>query len=505
MSITGHHNEYFYPGKYIVKINGLICLLMVLVCSWSSAQHPENYLQPTAMKKDLVWLQRKILLYHPACIDSVRYDSVNAAFQTAFYEVEKPMQELSFLLLLRRTLGSLRCGHSTALPSKSFYRYYGKARPRPFFPLQVLSLPGNCVVRFNGSDDSKIKIGDRISYINQESMEDLQNELLQILPSDGYHQSFRHHHLSLNFPSYYLFLRGPYYYFETSLTDTSGRSKNKTLSLRSQTKTVSKPRANRSVHVLLSDGKDRDYATLKSNPAMACLRLGNFNGKTGWYRKVFQKIQRTGVKNLILDLRGNPGGSLHEANALLSYLLPDTFSMKFVRRSGRIHFNGHGNLGIKSLLSMLQFRWLPKKRKGSGGTTWRQGETIITRYCFEPEKPLNYTGRLLVLMDGGTFSSAAYVSAQLRKAERAVLAGDESGGAARGCNAILIPTLTLAETRLRITMPLYFLDHEIIDPAFRGLCPEIPLPAPDPAQKLNGIDSELEFLAKHFKFIPDLR
>ncbi len=479
--------------------------MVFLLSSIATAQHPENYFQPSAMKRDLIWLQRKILLYHPACMDSSRYDSVNAAFQTAFYEVEKPMQELSFLLLLRKTLGSLRCGHSTALPSRSFYRYYEKARPRPFFPLQVLSLPGNSVVRFNGSDDPNIKIGDRISYINQESMEDLQNELLQILPADGYHQSFRHHHLSLNFPSYYLFLRGPYYYFETSLTDTSGKTKNKTLSLRSQTKSISKPRANRSSIVLLHDGPYRDYATLKSNPAMVCLRLSRFSGKTGWYRKVFQTIQRTGVKNLILDLRGNPGGSLYEANALLSYLLPDSFSMKFVRRSGRIHFNGRGNLGIKSLLSMLQFRWLPRKRNGTGGTSFRQGETIVTRYHFETEKTLNYKGKLLVLMDGGTFSSAAYVSAQLRKKGRAVLAGDESGGAARGCNAILIPTLTLAETKLRISMPLYFLDHEINDPAFRGLCPEIPLPAPDPSQKLNGIDSELEFLARQFKSIPEVR
>jgi C-terminal processing protease CtpA/Prc len=462
----------------------------------SIAQHPEIYLQPTALKRDLVWLQRKILLYHPACRDSLRYDSVNAAFETAFYEAEKPMQELPFLLLLRRTLSVLRCGHSVAIPSKSFYRYYEKARPRPFFPLQVNSHPEGVKVRFNGSDDPKIKIGDRIAYLNQELMEDLQKELLQILPADGYHNGFRHYHLSLDFPTYYLFLRGPYYYFETTLQDTSGKIRTKTLSLRSQTKIISKARTNRSCKLLLRDGQYRDLSIVKTNASVGCLRISRFKGKVRWYRKAFQKLEEAGVKTLILDLRGNPGGNLMEANGLLAHLLPDTFSMRFIRRAGRINFNGRSNLGLIDRFNLALFRWLPSRRSDFGGTSQRSGESITTRYTYKPLNQYRYRGNLIVLMDGGTFSSASYVAAQLRKKGRALLAGEESGGAARGCNAILIPTVTLPETKLQVSLPLYFLDHEKGDPDFRGLIPDLPVPPADPAVFLSGLDPVLEHLAQ---------
>jgi hypothetical protein len=474
----------------------LLVGILFLIITKAYTQHPETYLQPKDMKSDLVWLQRKILLYHPACRDSLRYDSVNAAFEVAFYEAEKPMQELPFLRLLRQTLFSLRCGHSTAIPSRTFFRYYEKARPRPFFPLQISSEPGKMSVRFNGSDDPKIKPGDQITFINQEAAEDLQSEMLSILPSDGYHNSFRHYHLSLNFPSYYLFLRGPYYYFETSLEDTSGKKRTSTLSLRSQTRVISRAKPSRSTQVLLSDGKDRDFSLLKSRPSLACLRISRFKGKPGWYRKVFNRLQRSQVKTLILDLRGNSGGNLFEANVLLSYLMPDTFSMKFIRRTGRIHFNGHSNLGLRSLLSMLRFRWLPSQRKGMGATARRNGEIIETRYRYRPEKECPFRGKLIVLMDGGTFSSASYVCAKLKKAGRASLAGQESGGAARGFNSVLTPTLTLPETRLRITMPLYFLDQEFNDPFFRGLQPDFPIASSNPALRLSGIDPELEYLSR---------
>jgi C-terminal processing protease CtpA/Prc len=483
--------SFFYIDKLLKGI-----LIILSVGFSAKAQHPENYLQPAAMKRDLVWLQRKILLYHPACRDSVRYDSVNAAFEIAFYEAEKPMQELPFLRLLRKTLNTLRCGHTTAIPSRAFYRYYEKARPRPLFPLQISSQPGQLKVRFNGSGDPAIKVGDQVSNINQESVEDLQPELLNLLPADGYHSGFRHYHLSLNFPTYYLFLRGPYYYFETTLQDSSGRIRTKTLSLRSQRKVLSRIRPGRSSRMLISDGSNRDLSQLKGNPSTACLRIQQFQGKSGWYRKVFQRIEKDRFKNLILDVRGNSGGSLHEVNELLRYLLPDTFSMRFIRRAGRIQFNGRSNLSLGSRISMAIFRLLPEKRKNAGGTCKRVGDDYITRYRFKPRQNGVFKGRIVVLMDGGTFSSAAYLASQLRKFGKAELAGTESGGASRGCNAILIPSLTLPETRLRISMPLYHLDHEITDKEFRGLLPDIPLPESGPDLKLRGIDPELEALAR---------
>lgn len=481
----------------MTRIGALFFLAIFSIIQTSRAQHPDNYFQPADMKRDILWLQEKVLQYHPACIDPIRKDSVTAAFQIARYEAEKPLQELQFLRLLRHTLLTLRCGHSTAIPSKSFYKYYQKAKPKPIFPLQVFSFDQNLFVRFNGSNNPSIKIGDRLTSINQESSRDITNSMMDILPSDGYHNSFRNYHMSLNFPTYYLFIRGPSYDYETKLVDSSGKTRSTILSLRTQGKIISKPQKNRTSRVILNGGNSRDLSVLVSNPSIACLRISEFKGKSGWYAKSFQKLEKGKFRTLILDLRGNAGGSLLEANELLSYLLPDTFSMKFMRRSSSIGFNGRSDLSLRARISMAVFRLLPDHTTGRHNTSSNEGEIISTRFRFKPQKRHGFNGKLIVLMDGGTFSSASYVAAKLRKAGRAELAGEESGGAAKGCNALITPTITLPETKLRVSLPLYFLDHEMGAIPFRGLQPDYKLMPPDPSLSLKGIDPELEFLARH--------
>lgn len=485
----------------MTRIGALFFLIIFSIIQTSKAQHPDNYFQPADMKRDILWLQEKVLQYHPACIDPLRKDSVTAAFQIARYEAEKPLQELQFLRLLRHTLLTLRCGHSTAIPSKSFYKYYQKAKPKPIFPLQVFSFDQNLFVRFNGSNNPSIKIGDRLTSINQESSRDITNSMMDILPSDGYHNSFRNYHMSLNFPTYYLFIRGPSYDYETKLVDSSGKSRSTILSLRTQGKIISKPQKNRTSRVILNGGNSRDLSVLVSNPSIACLRISEFKGKSGWYAKSFQKLEKGKFRTLILDLRGNAGGSLLEANELLSYLLPDTFSMKFMRRSASIGFNGRSDLSLRARISMAVFRLLPDHTTGRHNTSSNENEIISTRFRFKPQKRNGFKGKLIVLMDGGTFSSASYVAAKLRKAGRAELAGEESGGAAKGCNALITPTITLPETKLRVSLPLYFLDHEMGAIPFRGLQPDYKLMPPDPSLSLKGIDPELEFLARHILLI----
>ena len=74
--------------------------------------------------------------------------------------------------------------------------------------------------------------------------------------------------------------------------------------------------------------------------------------------------------------------------------------------------------------------------------------------------------------------------------------GEESGGAASGSYAMVMPTLALPRTKMRVTLPLYRLNHEMGDVPFRGLLPDLKL-EPNISLKIKGIDSELEYLARH--------
>ena len=366
------------------------------------------------------------------------------------------------------------------------------------YPLQVYASDDGLVVRYNESDDAKIAIGDKILTINQESTQDISNSILDFLPGDGYHSSFKKFHLSLNFPTYYLFSRGPNYAFESGILDTSGRFSKHSFSLRSPGKSISKQSPQRSIKFIKSDDQ-RALGTIASNPKIGILKVYGFAGRTSWYKAAFQEIEKRKFEYLVIDLRGNAGGNLFNANQLLSYLLPDTFSMSFDRKDQKIKFEGNSNMNIGMRFSLHAFKWLSTKPKGMRPTCEKKGNILVNRFRFSPAESYAYDGKLLVLMDGGTFSAATLVAAQLRKKRNSPLIGDESGGGALGCYAMIVPTLTLPNTKMRVFLPLYHINHEVNDLPGRGLLPDFYI-LPDLAKKVKGRDTELEYISKNLNW-----
>lgn len=486
------------PGPE-TRIRKLTRMVILWLCVWPGlfyGQHPDNLFSPRGMQKDLLWLQRKVLRYHPACRDSIRSDSVRQAFEMAQYEAEKPLTELQFLRLLRKTLNATRCGHTTALPSRAFFSYYRKALPKPVFPLQVYQNRKGMFVRFNGSNDSSIAVGDRILTLNQEPVDSLVSELLEILPGDGYHNTFKLHHLSLDFPTYYLFLRGPSYSYSAGLADSTGKFSTHVFSLRSQGKARTHLSPSRSTQIILQD-KYRELSLLRANGQVACLKIFAFGGTSSFYRRAFAILRERGVERLVLDLRGNAGGNLFNASELLRYLLPDTFSMCFRRKQEKIRFNHRSHMSLATRLTLESFRWFPSARRNLKPICRAQNGLLENRFFFRPEEKRGYRGNMVVLINGGTFSAAAMVAAYLRKKAGIRLIGEESGGAAQGFNAMITPTLHLRHTRMRVSLPLFEIDYETGRLPFRGLIPDYTMGA-DIARTVKGLDQELEFLARNF-------
>ena len=470
--------------------------MLVCVAQAKAIAQPDVYLEPNDMQADLNWLQSKVLAYHPSCEDSVRFDSVSTAFQMAHYEAEKPLQEIEFLRLLRQTLMPLRCGHTTAIPSRAFYKYYRDAKPKPLFPLQIYARPEGVYVRYNGSSDTSIAVGDRILTVNQEYVYNLSRSILDFLPGDGYHNSFKQFHLSLNFPTYYLFLKGPGYSYETGLIDSAGIFSTHVLSLRSSGKATTRQKPFRSFRIWKSD-RFKHLGVLVRNPNVAILKIEGFGGSEKWYASAFEMLEKKKIQSLVLDLRGNSGGSLFNANTLLTYLLADTFSLRFERVNQPIRLDGHSDMSFAMRFTINAFKWFPSSTKRISPTCERQGNWLVNRFRFQPARHHRFAGKVIVLMDGGTFSAASLVAAAIRKHQRGLLMGEESGGAAEGSNAMVMPTLTLPRSKMRVTLPLYHINHEMNGlTAFRGLLPDRIL-GPDIELIIQGVDAELEQIAAH--------
>ena len=93
-------------------------------------------------------------------------------------------------------------------------------------------------------------------------------------------------------------------------------------------------------------------------------------------------------------------------------------------------------------------------------------------------KASHFTGKLLVLTDGATFSTSADVCAILHAQKRALFAGEEVGGGYYGNNSAINMDITLPNSRIMFGIPLVRYTNAVDYPDYygHGVQPDFPIP-----------------------------
>jgi C-terminal processing protease CtpA/Prc len=73
----------------------------------------------------------------------------------------------------------------------------------------------------------------------------------------------------------------------------------------------------------------------------------------------------------------------------------------------------------------------------------------------QPPAASPFLGRVIVLIDGGTFSTAADVCAQIRSLTKATFIGEETGGGFEGNTSGLNAQIVLPRSGLRLRIQMY--------------------------------------------------
>lgn len=396
------------------------------------------------------------------------------------------MTEREFRRTVNPVFSYIRCGHTDVYPSKQYTKYVKKNKPKEF-PLSVFWGNDQLRITQNRTKDSTLLIGHEITKIDGRPVAQVMKEMWELVPSDGYNQTFKVSVANTNFGSFYRYLYGNDSTFIVTVRDSLGKSRNLKLSFsappkmskKNAPKPVSAPKPNTvpattplpRVKPPKVD-KRRNLSMSAKDSTVAILDINTFSDRRHrkFYRKSFRTIKEKNIQHLVVDLRANGGGRSDASLNLMSYLLDSNYvvydTIDAVR--GRPSFNQY--YGGKMLRFAARTFW--SKKVSSERIRNRSAAKVL-----RPNKKFGFKGKVYLLTNGGSFSAAAIFSSIIQQYNpRAVVIGRETGGGQYGCNAFISPYVTLPHTKAKVRIPMYkIVLHLPGQDKGRGVMPDIPV------------------------------
>lgn len=221
---------------------------------------------------------------------------------------------------------------------------------------------------------------------------------------------------------------------------------------------------------------------------LAVMTLNSFStsGFKKFIRNSFQKIQSLGLKNMVIELRGNGGGKIHNSTYLTRFIINQPFTVADSASAKNLKL-AYPQYTQASWIYRY-FRWLFVKKQADGRYHMQKTE----RRVFGPRRRHHFDGHLYVITGGATFSASTLFLGKVLDQKNVTTVGEETGGGARGNSAIMVPKVTLPNTGVQIRLPLFRLISDVSLPDNgRGIMPSVPVP-PNSYYIRKDVDPKME-------------
>jgi len=418
-------------------------------------------------------------------------DEVSRIFDRYRSQLDHPMTSLQFASVITGLLPELRDGHLRLELDAVTNSNLTNAK---LFPLRVITEGEKLMVLFNDTpDDHLIQPGMEITSINGHQPNDLIKLFMAKLSGDGFIETSKRKRAEGSFGMLYWILIDTDSIFNVTAKDITGKiittKLNGVLRADRDKNNVANP-----VNSVIRKNIEamqwaKDNISLRIiNKEVAVLKIKSFSGQN-FYNEIdntFRSINDQKIRSLMLDLRGNGGG----VDNYGAYLVAQFMEKRF-------HYFDH--IRMSSIdPSFAQLRQESIDNFRSGTVADGSGGYLLTTKLHEalgeqaPGKN-PFTGKLVVLEDGGTFSTAADVMALLRYLTNAIFIGEESGGSYDGNTSGASARFVFPNSKFMLNINMWDY-YNAVKPAKnkgRGTMPDFAIPITI-TDLLKGVDMQWE-------------
>jgi C-terminal processing protease CtpA/Prc len=442
----------------LIMKNIFATLCLVALSIYAHAQYVDEIAKklhdPKELRKDVDFARQKLEKEHVNLYKYISKKQLDYKFDSLKQTITQPMISLRFNVKLMSVLSTIGDGHlSSTYDGTKFTKadidYFQKPKKQPgITTLDYLILNNRLYVKQNNSNDQSIKTGDEILKIENVPVANIIDTMMKAIASDGYNKTFKQFILNQQqFDQYYKFIWGS--------KDTTRIEIRNNKEIR---KTTLKPEEKSNVQINISNTKPLTFKFLKPDSSAAYLKVRTFalDSTFKGFEDVFKTIKQAKSKTLVLDLRGNTGGDIGWSANLFSYLT--TTPANYFKRPDELIKNylipGLNKLRDKQIKFYQRSQYLNK---------------IIPQHN-------GFESRLYLLTNGGTFSAASLLTANIKKYRAVTIIGEETGGSRNIWTAGEMKSELLPESKMVLRygiLPFTFGDET--DNTGRGIMPDVPL------------------------------
>ena len=434
--------------------------------------------------EDLNYLNNAVVNTHPIIINPTWSNKLDS-FVNSIEQVEgAEISAFYYDNAIREAISLLGCVHTSVIKSPFQDLLSEKINEMGnyvFFPLRLfVDSSGLYLIDLESNSlDTSIQFPFQVDSINGIGSQEIINSMSVHYPQDGYQKTLAYK--ILNEHGAYFLRR--HFYDVNSLRIKGRTEEGGTIALNIE---AVQSYDNKSFRYYQPEGrpivKEKDVALFDLGSESAYLKLETvmYENYQMIHKTIFEYLASTNKKNLIIDLRGNGGGSQIVYLDFLTHLSSDSLRIEMVKRE---------EFGLKYFNKKRQ-KDKPSKK------IYKRCERIEngTQYFINPIPPKTtiFNGDLYVMMDGGTASGASQLASFLKNRINATCIGQETGGGETGNNGHGYDQLELPNSKITIRWPRYNVKLDLPIPInHRGVKPNFEIKY-DAKSYLSNRDLEME-------------